>query len=205
MARTKLIRTNLSPYHVTIRTNNKEWFDLPMSLVWKICIDSLNDAHSKCPVKVQAFVLMSNHYHLLLWTPNSNLDKFMFYLNSNISKKLRFKTGRINRVFGDRYRWSVIEDQKYYDVVLKYIYQNPLKKNLAVRCEDYKYSTLYYHLGNERLPFDLYRPTHGELGDFLRWVNQSMDKDRAGIVGKAVRRSKFKFTAKEKNNSAMHF
>ena len=33
------------------------------------------------PVKIEAFVLMSNHYHLLLYTPDANLDKFMNVLS----------------------------------------------------------------------------------------------------------------------------
>jgi len=81
MPRKNLIRTNLYPYHVTIRSNNKEWFDLPREIVWKICLRAMVLANQKHPVRIQAFVLMANHYHLLIWTPQCNLDRFMSVFN----------------------------------------------------------------------------------------------------------------------------
>lgn len=78
-----------SPYHITIRSNNREWFDIPLNEVWDIYVISILKANASSPVKIQAFLLMSNQYHLVLWTPDSNLDKFMYVLNSSISKMIR--------------------------------------------------------------------------------------------------------------------
>ena len=173
MPRKNLIRSHLYPYHVTIRCNNKEWFDLPLSEIWQICLEAFAYAISKVYVKIQAFVLMSNHYHLLIWTPDSNLDRFMFFFNYNISKKIRVRTGRINRIFGDRYRWTLVQEESYFNAVLIYIYQNPLRQHLVLKCEDYPFSTLKYFVNNMPLPFLLDRPFSGNLESFLIRCNSS--------------------------------
>ena len=190
MPRKNLIRTNLHPYHITIRSNNREWFDIPLNEVWDICLTSLKKANTAYPVKIQAFVLMSNHYHLMVWTPNNNIDKFMFILNSGISKLIREKTGRITRIFGDRYKWSLITDQRYYLVCLRYIYQNPLCVNVVKKCEQYPYSTLYYVFNNKKLSFSLFEPIPSDKENFINWVNQKATNNES--IKKGLQKPKFK-------------
>ena len=172
MPRKNLIRTNASPYHVTTRANNREWFALSMPKMWTICRDAIQHAHFRHPVRIHAFVLMQNHYHLMLTTPDANIDKFMYELNYHISRKVRFHTHRINHVFGQRYKWSLVESKDYYLNVIRYIYQNPLKKNLSQRCEDYPYSTLFHYVRKNYLGFDLHEPLMGQSPLILDWFNQ---------------------------------
>lgn len=157
MPRKNLIRTNSYPYHVTIRCNNREWFDLPLNDVWEICLAALKRANQRHPIQLEAFVLMSNHYHVLLWTPQLNLDLFMFEFNSFISRAIRKRTKRINRIFGDRYKWCLVDHENYYLAVLRYIYQNPVKARLVRYCCEYPYSSLNSIVYNKRFPIDLYR------------------------------------------------
>lgn len=189
MARKNLIRTNLFPYHVTIRCNNKEWFDLPLQQVWDICIHAIATANKSYPVNIQAFVLMSNHYHLMIWTPDANLDKFMFELNRNISKEIRKITHRINRIFGDRYKWSLITSDNYFFHVEKYIYQNPLVQKLVTRSEKYPYSTLHYLYHKKKLPFET-KNEREITAEYLYEVNQLFeDRD---LWARSLSRANFK-------------
>lgn len=176
MPRQKLIRTNEYPYHVTIRCNNKEWFDLPLEVVWSICLRAFRRAVKIHHVKLQAFVLMSNHYHMMIWTPDSNLDKFMFEFNRYLSFEIRDATGRINRIFGDRYKWTLIDSESYYNSVLRYIYQNPLKARVVEKCEDYPFSTLHYLVKDilfsvelyQRNTMDLYQSNYFNCAESIR-------------------------------------
>ncbi|CAM9862843.1 unnamed protein product [Chrysoparadoxa australica] len=192
MPRKNLIRTNEHPYHVTIRCNNKEWFDLPLKEVWRICLQSLGKAKKKNKVNIQAFVLMGNHYHLMIWTPESNLDSFMWDFNSEISREIRSITGRINRIFGDRYRWSLITTSRYQDQALKYIYQNPIRANIVEKCEDYEFSTLKSILKKGSLGFELYWPTIGDLPQFLEWINYQPQIEETEKIKKALSKPIFK-------------
>ena len=198
MPRRCLIRTANYPYHITIRTNNREWFDLPMNEVWNICIKAIKFANMKHNCEVQAFVLMSNHYHLMIWTPFENIDLFMFDMNSYISKKIRRRTGRINRIFGDRYKWCLINSMEYYRSVLKYIYQNPLIAELSNKCENYHYSTLHYHINSINLGIKLRNPYLHEVNDFLNWIND-LNKKEYYTISAAVKRPIFSVP---KNNSS---
>ena len=105
MPRKKLIRSKTLPYHVTARSNNKEWFQLPLNQVWELSKESLKEASEVHPVELISFVLMSNHYHMLLTTPQGNLDGFIYEFNKRLALKIKAKSGQINRIFGGRYKW----------------------------------------------------------------------------------------------------
>jgi putative transposase len=53
MPRKKLIYTDQFPYHVTARSNNKEWFYLPISEVWNIFTSKLCEASLKFKFQIQ--------------------------------------------------------------------------------------------------------------------------------------------------------
>ena len=167
-----------------------------MSTVWNYCLKSIKYAQNHHPVEIQAFVLMTNHYHLLIWTPNCDIDRFMFFMNSHLSKLIRRETGRINRIFGDRYKWSIVKDQKYYQTVLRYVYQNPNRKGITQKCQNYEFSTLSYVIKNEDLGFKLKDPIIGDTKNFLEWVNQEDEKFSSTRIKDALTRPEFKI----KNN-----
>ncbi|MCO4794717.1 MAG: transposase [Bacteriovoracaceae bacterium] len=140
MPRKKLIRTNEFPYHVTSRSNNKEWFYIPTEDVWKHTRAVIRLGRKKFNIKIDAFVLMNNHYHMCIWTHDSNLDEFMMYFNKNLGQRIARQANRINRIFGASYKWTLIESDIYYRNVLKYIYQNPIRAGLVKTCQEYPYS-----------------------------------------------------------------
>lgn len=191
MTRKPLIRTHLFPYHVTTRTNNKEWFDIPLSEVWKMCLHSLRIANEKHPIHLISFVLMQNHYHMILKTPHSNLDLFMYEFNKRLSLLIRSKSGRINSVFGGRYKWSLIRSQTYLYNCYRYVYQNPLRANIVNRCEDYPFSTLHYLISTKSFPLNLI-DSFGFKDEFaLHWLNKSIQENELATI--RVNLKKFEF------------
>jgi putative transposase len=177
MPRKTLIRSNNLPYHVTARSNNKEWFTLPMPDMWDLAQESLREAIGIHRVEVISFVLMGNHYHMLLLTPESNLDNFMYEFNKRFALKIKNRTGQINRIFGGRYKWCLIQSQHYLINCYKYVYQNPVRAGLVQSCEDYPFSTLRSLIKN--IKFSI--PIHDKYGfkdEFgLKWLNQKIDSE----------------------------
>jgi len=141
MPRKPLIRTNEFPYHINCRTNNKEWFPIPLGEVWEIFVEELDYLAKKHDLKIVCFVLMSNHYHLVLFTPKGNIDQVMRSLNVSLSKRINFKAQKINRLFGGRYKWSVVKNRMYFLNVYRYVYQNPIRAKLCKRVSDYPFSS----------------------------------------------------------------
>jgi len=142
LARAKLIRTDSYPYHITSRSNNKEWFYIPIEDVWNYSVELLDESKKRFSIQVDAFVLMSNHYHLCVHTPKANIDSFMQYFNKNLGLKISRHAGRVNRIFGAPYKWNLIKVEGYYLHVIRYIYQNPLRASMVKCCLDYPYSDI---------------------------------------------------------------
>ncbi|MGE3973714.1 MAG: transposase [Bdellovibrionales bacterium] len=192
MPRKKLIYTHEFPYHVSARSNNKEWFYLPKEKVWEIFITELNYISVKYKVLIHAFVLMDNHYHLLLTTyPNCDLGKVLCELQKSVSRKINFYAGRINHVFGGPTKPSLIVTPESYQRVLKYIYRNPVTANLTTHVEHYKYSSL----NSDR--FGLSSP----IGSIARmvpqeglneWLNQAESPDDYEATKHGLKRTTFK-------------
>ena len=192
MPRKNLIRSKIFPYHVTSRANNQEWFSLPMNKVWEICQKCLKDAYDIHRVEVISFVLMSNHYHLLVRTPDLNLDSFMYEFNKRLAFNLKNKTDNINHLLGGRYKWCLIQSQQYFGNCYRYVYQNPMRANIAKRCEDYPYSTLHYITSHKIFCVPLFDQM-GFKDDYnLNWLNQNINDDEREMIQKGLRRSELK-------------
>ncbi|GAB4014619.1 MAG: hypothetical protein Fur0010_12890 [Bdellovibrio sp.] len=160
-----------------------------MDEVWKIAANSMQVAHRKHPILLHAFVLMSNHYHLVLETPDSNIDLFMYEFNKNFSLEMRKATGKINRMFGGRYKWSLITEDRYYLNVMKYVFTNPVRANIVKNVCDYPYSTLVNSI--DAIP--LKKMKGWNQPEWLNWFqNEFTDRQRNSIKS-GFRNKHFKF------------
>lgn len=200
MPRKNLILSKELPYHVTNRSNNKEWFYIPLEQTWKIFCCVLSNAAAKYNVDIHAFVLMSNHYHLILSTPLANLDSFMRYFQTEACRKVQRKALRINHVFGSRYRWSVLENSISFAYAYKYTLRNPVRAGLSSLVQDYLFCSSKFLIGsNFDLPLveridNLGRQIPKSTKERLLWLNSPTPKEVEVLIGKALRRFQFAFS-----------
>ena len=189
MPRKKLIRSSHHPYHVTARGNNREVFPLSLAETWQVMVKLLSETSELYGAQIHAFVLMPNHFHLLISTPERDLGAAMHYFMLSISKEMNARSGRSGRIFGARYHWSIIMSDAHYDCALKYVYRNPVKAGLAERVEHYPYSTLLQVLGHATNGVPLrphcgasdFIPNRNSEG-FLEWLNEPFQTDRKSVV-----------------------
>jgi putative transposase len=189
MPRKQLIRSHILPYHVTSRSNNKKWFSLPLEQVWKICTDSLKEAHEKHNVEIISFVLMSNHYHMIVRTPEGNLDLFMYEFNKRVAQKLKVSSENINHILGGRYKWCLIQSQKYLGNCYRYVYQNPRRALITDRCENYPYSTLHCIVYNKKFVVPLFDQMGFKDPFMLNRLNAKVDEEEILALKKSLYRS----------------
>ncbi|MEZ4751009.1 MAG: transposase [Bdellovibrionota bacterium] len=199
MARPLLIRNVEFPYHVRARSNNREWFYLPTEIVWRISLEVLGIVIDRYGLSVHLFVLMSNHFHLICSTPKSNLGECMNYFMRETSKAIGRESGRINRIFGARYGWSLIENSYYYSHAYKYVARNPVVAGMVQRTEEYRFSTIPADLDICPIAIPLSghlfgRSIPSDLEARLDWLNTPYPKQCAEVVRKGLRRSRFRFT-----------
>lgn len=163
------------PYHVTLRSINKMNFELSLDVLWDYICDQLLFCTYAFKVEIHSFVLMSNHYHMIVRTPNLNLDKFMNYFNRDLSREISLKSGRINQKFGSRYYATIIDNLAYYGHAYKYVYRNPVESGLCCSIQEYDFSSLNFITGRQsyRFPiFDTYFDTAASFEPTLAWLNQ---------------------------------
>lgn len=188
MPRALLIRSETHPYHVASRSNNKEFFPIPIGDVWTIMTEQLLYMHKNYGLAVHAFVLMGNHFHLLCHTPKGNLDQIMQIFLSMTSKKINLKAKSINHVWGSRYKWSLIESQTHYYQVYRYIFQNPVRAGICNKVEEYPYTTLKEGF----IPLHTFIPmSFGGAEGELHWLNERYDKDDQELIKLGLRKYQF--------------
>jgi REP element-mobilizing transposase RayT len=70
---------------------------------------------------------MTNHYHLLVETPEANLSRGMAWMQNAFTRRLNTRHRLWGHVFGDRYKAIVVEPGNCYWAVLDYIHLNPVR------------------------------------------------------------------------------
>jgi len=198
MPRKKLIRSNIHPYHITARCNNREEFHCGKEFAWGVFCYYLNEITELHELKVHSFVMMPNHFHLLLSTPLQDLDLVMHKLMLSVTKTMNSKAGRTGRVFGARYHWSMVSTMGHYDHVQKYIYRNPVKAKIVECVEDYQFSTLKGVLKKGPQSIKL-APVGGKVEmipnssqkEYLLWLNQPFRNEEYISIQKGLRKTTF--------------
>jgi len=122
-----------------------------MDAVWKVFCDELYMAHITHKLKIHSFVLMSNHYHLIASTPDSNISSCMRQFSSRVSRRLTRMGNRINQTFAGRYFKAILTQPNHFLNVYKYNYRNPVTAGICTQVQDYPYSTLRALLGGAKL------------------------------------------------------
>ena len=116
-------------YHVGARGNNKE----PIFLDdedRRIFLLRLGRAARRHGWVVHAYVLMSNHYHLLIQLGDLGLSRGMCELNGGYAQSFNARHRRINHVFGRRFWDERITSDSQYHEVCRYVALNPLRGGL---------------------------------------------------------------------------
>lgn len=100
-----------------------------------------------------AYVLMTNHVHLLVGTEDRDISDFVRRVHSRYASNFNRKYDYIGHLFQDRYKSELIQDDKYFLEVSRYIHLNPVRANMVKLPEEYKWSSYGMYIGKvkERL------------------------------------------------------
>ncbi len=197
MPRKPTVRSNEHYYHLTGRANNKEHFYLPTEEVWEIMLKKLKKLQKENDLRISAFVLMSNHFHLLALTPREPIDRIMYFFMKEVTREMQKRTGRINKIFGGRYKGCLIDNPKYLLNVYKYIYRNPIAARVTERAEQYPFSTFAFQIEDRALPISLDQimPMNIAVSSLveLEWVNSTFEDMEVESLKWGLTRSRFHY------------
>ncbi|WP_246545499.1 helix-turn-helix domain-containing protein [Pelotalea chapellei] len=99
---------------------------------------------------LHAFVLMTNHYHLVIETPDANLGKIMHYLNSSYTTYINIKRKRSGHLFQGRYKAILVDKDSYLLELSRYLHLNPVRANMVERPEEYSHSSYCSYISNSK-------------------------------------------------------
>ena len=131
MARSIRIEYPGAFYHVMARGNRREHIYRD-EVDRRFFLQVLSEACEMTGWRVHAWVLMGNHYHLFLETPEANLVAGMQWLQNTYTRRFNTRHRFWGRLFGDRYKAIVTEGRagEYYCAMLDYIHLNPVRAGL---------------------------------------------------------------------------
>jgi putative transposase len=84
---------------------------------------------------------MSNHYHLLIETPDSNLSKGMRQLNGVYTQSYNRIHNRVGHVFQGRFKAILVEKETCLLELARYIVLNPVRAGMARAAKDWPWSS----------------------------------------------------------------
>lgn len=136
-------------YHVTSRGNEqKDVFKSQRDR--EKFLEYLASATSRYGAVVHAYCLMSNHYHLLLETPEENLSQIMRHINGAYTTYFNVKRKRAGHLFQGRYKAILVEADQYATELSRYIHLNPVRAGMAVKPEEYKWSSYRSYISRDK-------------------------------------------------------
>ena len=135
MARQARIQFENAIYHVMARGDRRERI-FEGDADCQMFLETFGEACTKTGWLVHAWVLMSNHYHLVLRTPEANLVAGMRWLQNTYTRRFNVRHRLWGHLFGGRYKAVLVEGSEfgsgdYLSNLIDYIHLNPIRSGVV--------------------------------------------------------------------------
>lgn len=147
-------------YHVIKRGNNREYIfkEAEDKEDFLRCLEAAKDGDdedNRDVFSLLGYVIMDNHYHLMIETREKPLHKIMQKMNNAYSKNHNKRHNRSDHVFGGRYKSVIVNDDKYLFALLRYIHANPVRAKMHQNIADYAWSSDQFYRHNIKKNVDI--------------------------------------------------
>ncbi|KMZ54945.1 transposase [Dorea sp. D27] len=149
MPRKPRMRSSTDMYHITNRGINKNnIFNLEndkkkfLRILQKSCL--------QYPAELYSYCIMSNHFHLLLKIPFTELSAFIQQLSTTYAVYYNSKYNKSGHVFQGRFHSEAIQNEKYFWCCMRYIHNNPMQACLVPSPVMYKFSSMREYVKKSR-------------------------------------------------------
>ncbi|SMC23707.1 REP element-mobilizing transposase RayT [Andreprevotia lacus DSM 23236] len=151
MARPLRIELSGGLYHVTSRGDRREdiYFDDTDRQAWLTLLGQVCQRHNWV---IHAWCQMSNHYHLVVETPEGNLAQGMRQLNGVYTQHVNRRHRRVGHVFQGRYKAILVEKEGYLLELSRYVVLNPVRAGMVALPESWPWSSYLCMVGETLAP-----------------------------------------------------
>lgn len=110
----------------------------------ELFVDLFAEAARRVPIRILAFVIMPNHWHLVLWPlTDYSLSPFMKWLTGTHAMKWRATRGSQGRgaVYQGRFKAIAVQHDAHFLTLCRYVERNPVRARLVARAENWRWSS----------------------------------------------------------------
>lgn len=177
------------PHHVIQRGNNRQPI-FAAAADYQVLLDLLDENARRFGVAIHAYVLMGNHFHLLV-TPQTadGLPQMMQAVGRRYVRYFNDRQQRSGTLWEGRYKSTVIQAENYLLACMAYIDLNPVRAGLVAQARDYPWSSHGHYIGQRTDKLITPHPLVWELGNtpfareaaYAEWVRTGV-----GLVQQAA-------------------
>ena len=190
----RIKRTNVGGYvyHVLNRANARvQIFDNDED--YKLFENILEEAIEKFNVKILAYCIMPNHFHLVLYPENEgDLSVFMGWVTNTHTRRWHTQKGTVGQghLYQGRYKSFICQNDNHFLTLVKYVEQNALKAKLVKKAEGWRWSSVwrreYGTIKQKKLlfPWPVSKPK-----DYLSWLNTILPEEKEEIIERSIIKS----------------
>jgi putative transposase len=153
------------PHHVIQRGNNRQAIFVSAA-DYQLMLELLEENAKKFEVAIHAYVLMGNHFHLLV-TPRAQdaLPKMMQAVGRRYVRYFNTSQGRTGTLWEGRYKSTLIQTERYLLACMVYIDLNPVRAGLVSEARDYPWSSHRHYIGQCQDRLITPHPLYWDLGN----------------------------------------
>ena len=163
MARPLRIEFAGALYHVTSRGNRHETI-YEDDEDRQTFLNTLAEVVKRFNWLCHAYCLMTNHYHLVVETPDANLSKGMRQLNGVFTQATNRRHTRTGHLFQGRFKGILVDKESYLLELIRYVVLNPVRARMVENPDDWPWSSYRAMVGEVAKPKWL--ATDGLLAQF---------------------------------------
>ncbi len=153
------------PHHIILRGNNRQAIFMDNADFQRI-LALLQKYAQEQDVQVHAYVLMSNHLHLLLSPQLDNsVPKMMQAVGRSYVLYFNKRHSRSGTLWEGRYRSALIQTERYFLACMAYIDLNPVRAGMVGQAADYPWSSHGHYIGRQNEAWLSPHPLYWDMGN----------------------------------------
>ncbi|MBJ7536173.1 transposase [Marinomonas transparens] len=125
----------------------------------------MKEAAQQYQVAIHAFVLMTNHVHILLTAQSgTGVSQFMQHIGRRYVPFVNHKYGRSGSIWEGRFKSSLVQSDRYFLAVMRYIELNPVRAQMVEHPVLYPWSSFHHNSGAKQFSFITPHSSYNVLG-----------------------------------------
>ncbi len=158
---------------------------------YQVFVELLEESWEMWNIRVAAYCLMTNHYHILVQTPDANISRSMRHINGVYTQRFNKRHRCDGQLFRGRYKSILVSGDSYLLQLVRYIHRNPVKAGITSKPDDYPWSSHKGYLSvakkwkwlHKKFIFSMLTKNRKDsVKEYRRFVAIESDEEIAGVL-----------------------